>query len=291
MRQFVWNEAAGGLDGFGAVSAETARDRVRAFERIYTDQHWSNINTVFASGEGTIRMALIKDDIGNWNLKSFDQDPSEILAANTRVGLAALDAALQVAKTASTVGGAAAATEAMSIARIATGGAASSAAPTIAGQTLVQLRQDLIERLAKLHAETSDELRRLDSILGEEGKPSPGYRNYLDLAQKLNDAVTAEANAKNNILKKSDQKEVIDAYSDARTKREDAEAAFKPLRIVFDTAKERKTGLIAATRLRVHEMLTAHEAVVDALDRAAAASDAPPPRPAAPLPNSPAPRR
>ena len=65
-------------------------DRVRMIERLITDTHWSKINTVFAAGQGEVRMVFVKDDIGNWNLKSFSNDPTELLNAYKKIGSAAL---------------------------------------------------------------------------------------------------------------------------------------------------------------------------------------------------------
>jgi hypothetical protein len=41
-------------------------------------------------------MALIKDDIGNWNLKNFENDPTDLVATYKKVGLAALDVAVDL---------------------------------------------------------------------------------------------------------------------------------------------------------------------------------------------------
>ncbi len=75
----------------------TKLDRVRMIERLITDTHWSKINTVFAAGQGDVRMVFIKDDIGNWNLKSFSNDPTELLNAYKKIGLAALSTAAGLA--------------------------------------------------------------------------------------------------------------------------------------------------------------------------------------------------
>ncbi|MDR4485709.1 MAG: hypothetical protein R3B95_21375, partial [Nitrospirales bacterium] len=55
--------------------------RLKTLDRLFGDHNWSKVNTVYASGWGKVKMALIKDDIGNWNLKSFDSDPEELLQA------------------------------------------------------------------------------------------------------------------------------------------------------------------------------------------------------------------
>ena len=102
---YAWNRAAGPalpeemlLHPFHAFSTEETVDRIRVIEDLFADHYWSNVNTVYASGQGTVRMALIKDDIGNWNLKSFDSDPSELLEAYKELTLAGIEAAIRVAK-------------------------------------------------------------------------------------------------------------------------------------------------------------------------------------------------
>ncbi|MEX5217258.1 MAG: hypothetical protein NW701_05480 [Nitrospira sp.] len=59
----------------------TVKDRINMVKRLFADHHWSKINTAYASGWGKTKMAFIKDDIGNWNLKSFDNAPEELLNA------------------------------------------------------------------------------------------------------------------------------------------------------------------------------------------------------------------
>jgi hypothetical protein len=76
----------------------TAYDRVKAVRRLFADHNWSNINTVYASGWGKGSMALIKDDIGNWNLKGFDSDPEDLLKAYKDVSIAALETAMKAVK-------------------------------------------------------------------------------------------------------------------------------------------------------------------------------------------------
>ena len=82
----------------------TKLDRVRMIERLITDTHWSKINTVFAAGQGDVRMVFIKDDIGNWNLKSFSNDPTELVNAYRKVGFAALSTAASLASGSGSLG-------------------------------------------------------------------------------------------------------------------------------------------------------------------------------------------
>lgn len=71
--------------------------RVGLARALFADRYWTKVNDVFASGQGEVRMALIKDDIGNWNLKSFDNDPEELLDAYRNVSMAGLQLATQIA--------------------------------------------------------------------------------------------------------------------------------------------------------------------------------------------------
>lgn len=104
-------------DWFGAHAGQIARffqpgsvtDRTKAVRRLFADHNWSNINTVYASGWGKGSMALIKDDIGNWNLKSFDSDPEDLLRAYKNATITAIETAGKAAKAGFTGGSGAAA--------------------------------------------------------------------------------------------------------------------------------------------------------------------------------------
>ena len=67
--------------------------RVRAAERLFNDYYWEKINEVYASGLGKASMAFIKNAVGNWELKSFSNDPTELLEAYGDVASAALSSA------------------------------------------------------------------------------------------------------------------------------------------------------------------------------------------------------
>lgn len=91
---------------YGTVSPEgEAEDKIRVMERLFADFNWANINTVYASGQGNVAMAFIKDDIGNWNLKSFENDPTELLKAYTEFTLEAIGKATDLVKAGITGGG------------------------------------------------------------------------------------------------------------------------------------------------------------------------------------------
>jgi hypothetical protein len=61
----------------------TVEDRIRAAKTLFAGRYWSQVNEVFASGQGEVRIALIKDDISNWNLV-VDSNPEELLGRIAR---------------------------------------------------------------------------------------------------------------------------------------------------------------------------------------------------------------
>lgn len=73
-----------------------ARVRANITKKLFDDDNWGRVNEVYASGLGKVSMAFIKDDIGNWNLKSFENDPTEMIDAYKQVGVASLKAAQKV---------------------------------------------------------------------------------------------------------------------------------------------------------------------------------------------------
>lgn len=97
MNLYKWLGATNNdFTNFAIIGSGTVKDRIKIINRLYSDRYWSRVNSVDASGRGKTQMAFIKDDIGNWNLKGFDNDPSELLEAYTQVGKAALAGATQV---------------------------------------------------------------------------------------------------------------------------------------------------------------------------------------------------
>ena len=87
----IWEEYV--LNTLDAFNSNESANRVRILEKLFEDHNWSKINTVYASGQGKTSVALIKDDIGNWNLKSFDSDPGDLLDAYKNLTLAGVDLA------------------------------------------------------------------------------------------------------------------------------------------------------------------------------------------------------
>lgn len=79
---YKWHEAATEYEG-----NEKSKDRIQIAKRLFADDNWARVNEVYASGSGDVSMAFIRDDIGNWNLKQFSSDASELTAAYTKLGL------------------------------------------------------------------------------------------------------------------------------------------------------------------------------------------------------------
>jgi hypothetical protein len=78
------------------------QSRTRMIERLINDNNWSRINTAFAQGQGKVNMVFVKDDIGNWNLKNYDNDPREMLQAYKQIGTNLFTSAAKLAANATT---------------------------------------------------------------------------------------------------------------------------------------------------------------------------------------------
>ena len=77
------------------------QSRTRMIERLINDSNWSKINTAFAQGAGKVNMVFVKDDIGNWNLKNYSNDPGEMLNNYKDIGINLAESAANLAKQAS----------------------------------------------------------------------------------------------------------------------------------------------------------------------------------------------
>lgn len=72
-------------------------ERINTADALLNENYWQRINHVHSSGLGDVTTAFIKDDIGNWSLKSFSSDPEELLKAYQDLGLKALKEAAEFA--------------------------------------------------------------------------------------------------------------------------------------------------------------------------------------------------
>ncbi len=203
LNTYVWNRAVAPaltIDKIyrpgSAFSSEETRDRVRVVERLYDDHHWARINTAFATGQGDTSMAFIKDDIGNWNLKSFDNDPSELLQAYRNLGFAGLQMATEAIRGLATSGGSTAAASLLDTAnRVALGRGAAPA--QVGGVGIEALHKRTLDRLVQIKADAAKEQEALRKSAEEKASKRESARTTLATAQgKVADALAARPDGK-----------------------------------------------------------------------------------------------
>jgi len=134
----------------GTTGAYKRDDRIAAVQSLTDNYYWEKVNEVYASGQGDVSMAFIKDELGNWNLKSYTNDPSKLLAAYRQGANALIASAVDLARKA---GGdplaIAKGTRMLDLAdRFATG--KSSGASNVGGIDVTTLHQRTSERLLSL---------------------------------------------------------------------------------------------------------------------------------------------
>jgi hypothetical protein len=91
---------------YGNIPGLDKEARVRMAQRLFDNHFWHKVNEVHANGQGDVNMAFIRDQLGNWNLKAFDQDTMQLVDAYREMTTAGLKLATEVA-TAIGTGGAA----------------------------------------------------------------------------------------------------------------------------------------------------------------------------------------
>lgn len=160
-----------------------AASHIRGVEQLFNDGNWARINTVYASGQGDVRMAYIKDDIGNWNLKSFDNDPTELVNAYKDLTLAGLEAATEAAAAAASGGSSAALSRSLELAGQLTagsiGGGASAGGPDV----------------SRLRARVRSEITDLEARLAARKAAIPAERKVLEDETVAQEKVVLEATA------------------------------------------------------------------------------------------------
>jgi hypothetical protein len=200
---YIWNRATSLarvedflLRPLASLTSEETADRVRAYERLFGDYNWSNVNTVYASGQGDVSMAFIKDDIGNWSLKSFDNDPAELLKAYTNVGKAAVAEAAKLVSRASGYGAAAegvgeavkGASEFVKLADRVAFGRAGGPSPTVGGLDVTTLHNRAREDIARLAPQARAEQEALPKKIDA---TKEAITKLQDQAQKARDTAKA----------------------------------------------------------------------------------------------------
>lgn len=321
IKQYIWNDTQSERDFillagreaetagrvYGGVGSDDVRARVKAVERLFLDENWSNINTVHASGQGTVRMALIKDDIGNWNLKSFDQDPSRLLDAYKSVGLAALATVAETIQQATGTGQAfSAATQLSGAANTLAFGRAAGASPTLGTRNLDILRAEAAKRMEgvrdEIKSKDDDLLSRINAIeLDVQAKKNTAegaLAEVLTASGRLEQARKKEADldpAKaSEAEKQAAKQDVSDRTKDlqaAKDRLQTAQRDFGDIDRKSQALQAEKRGLPQAAVGKAMQILQDHRAVVDALEgavvreRAAAGATVTPSRvPDVPLP-------
>ena len=258
------------LDATSPGGRETlsSTDRVRMIDQLTADYYWQKVNEVYASGQGEVSMAFIKDDLGNWDLRSFSNDPTELLASYRKATDAVLKTAVNLAKKATPAGqGIGAAEKLLGVAgQLATGEAPAGAAGVPADVAALHARAS-----AQLSARKADFLAkrvRLDAELAGQGGKSAELRQAKAAAEtaKLN----AEAGGDPTAIAEARLR--LEAATNALA---EGEAAQK--------ATEARRGALAADALDAAQaVMKDHLSVVVALQQSAVPVRAATSRPADP---------
>jgi len=178
---YEWLNANDGRLGSILAGTEPVSNRVKIIDRLFADHFWSKTNTVYASGRGNVAMAFIKDDVGNWSLKSFDNNPEELLKTYTDFSIDTIKkAATIVAKAAAPdVGeGTQAAAKLITMATNTAFGKPISEPVTRGPSLIAALRRGVLLQLSEREKEcekVSDSKKASDSE-----KPSDSEKNKLD---------------------------------------------------------------------------------------------------------------
>lgn len=186
-------------------------EKIKIIDRLYADHFWSKINTVYASGRGKAQMAFIKDEAGNWNLKSFDNDPGELLNAYTQVTKAALEGVVKIAGDIAS-GGADTGLKTAASQLLAIADQAPQATPAAGTLSLNHLRTRLDGQLnsAQVQSDLNEDKKLLDRVktakeASDEAKASlekakqDSTVNTKILAEKETTTATALANAQKDL--------------------------------------------------------------------------------------------
>ncbi|MCC6915666.1 MAG: hypothetical protein IT566_18355 [Rhodospirillaceae bacterium] len=224
---YIWNRAAGPRYFGDPSSTAYFEDRVNVIKGLYDDESWRTINTAYASGQGNTAMAFIKDDIGNWNLKRFDNDPTQLLQAYKSVGMAAIKTAVTLAggptpAALDAVKSLSGAQRALALAdQVTYGAGAQSTSVDTRNPTVDKMHERTTSRLKTLQAEMTAEEKRIAADLEAVGKK-------LADAQAAVDKVNAEAKQQRDAANKAGAGQTPDALREsARTSRSQQALAAK----------------------------------------------------------------
>lgn len=168
-------------DLFAGIGSDERRDRVRALERSFADLNWSRVNTVFAAGQGKTTMALIRDQYGNWDLKAFENDATELLEGYTKLASSALSAATELATSKATMGTLSTMQRLLKLSQQAESGRVETATD-LTGTVVDGARALLLAELGEIKASQD-----ADSV--KKTRATAALKRYEDLLIQLEDAV------------------------------------------------------------------------------------------------------
>jgi len=239
-------------------------ERIRMAQRLTADAYWQKINEVYTSGQGDVAMAFIKDDLGNWDLKSFSNDPSKLLAAYRDVTNAALKTAADLTlKAASAPAGQVAeklnsAQKAAGLANQLATGETPGTPATVAGMDIGRLHGRAADRIAAQKARFDAQATSLAAEAAKQNAAatdSQGKQAALDATltaanqtvdadtTALNTAKTALATAKTD---GSDAATIAAKQTDANTKLATLTADQAAAKAALDAANANKDATLAA---------------------------------------------
>jgi hypothetical protein len=247
-------------------------DRIRAARTLFAQRYWSKVNSVFASGQGETRMALVKDDIGNWNLKSFDNNPEELLAAYREATLAGLEAVKKIASSSQPVGKA----FVNFTSELARGKVGTSAADANLEESIASIRKDtaasiaelgktLKEHDAALTKEEADAKAAVDGRSTEATAAADALRTASDqlkrlegqLAQAQADGTGSAVTLQGQVTQSQEHVRALQAESDRKDRDlADAQVALAKVQEARRAANARAIEL-AAVELRSHRRAVA----------------------------------
>lgn len=168
---YDWFNANDGRFGSTLAGIEPVENRVKIIDRLFADHFWSKTNTVYASGRGKVAMAFIKDDVGNWSLKSFDNNPEKLLDAYTDFSIKTIERAAEIAANVmapAAVEGSKTAAQLITMATDTAFGKPISESVTRAPSLIVALRQSVLLQLSERAEEckkASDDKGKLEQCL------------------------------------------------------------------------------------------------------------------------------
>jgi hypothetical protein len=285
IRLFEWFDA--GDSKSNTPGQLNVQERVRMAERLFADYYWEKVNEVYTSGQGDVSMAFIKNDIGNWDLKSFSNDPAELVGAYRSAADAAISAIAGVVS-----GGT---TEAVSKGdrlfdlgnRIATG--ETSIAPNLGVLDAAALHKRTLAKLSTLRASfTKEEANKLAAKSTADKAVTTAESEVAAAATEVMDRQTrfdnAERLAKDCALQHptdaatqcasviAGQETAREAKTKAEAAKAAADASLDAAKLQSETAAADVTALRKAAQEEVRGVLDDHLALIAMLQEAVAGS-------------------